>query len=102
MIRVASEFFVNPCDHLLVGFLLPNAVASHYDKVKICGHVVFEDIWVGSDRMLFGLEVGVLLVLQVSKRTRQVQISVDTAICDCTSCLMDAVNFYLAFRLMVE
>ncbi len=102
MIRVAPEFFVNPCNHLFVGFLLPNAVASHYDEVKICGHVVFEDIWVGSDRMLFSLEVSVLLVLKVSKRTRQVQISIDSAICDCTSCLMDAVNFYLTFRLMVE
>jgi hypothetical protein len=52
--------------------------------------------------VLFGLEMGVLLVLQVSQRTRQVQISVYTTISDCTTCLMDAVNFYLAFRLMIE
>ena len=64
---VAFELLVDPSNHLLVGFLLPDAVTTHYNEVSSSLEWVLIDVRVGSDSLLLRGEVLLALVLQVTE-----------------------------------
>jgi hypothetical protein len=96
------QFVIDPSNHLLVGLLLPNAIATHDDEVNIVRDVEAVGVRVGGDGLLFRLEVVAPFVLQVTETTSQVQVAVDAPLGDNASRLGDAVDFDLALWLVVD
>ena len=46
------QFVIDPSNHLLVGLLLPNAIATHDDEVDVIRDVEATGVRVGGDGLL--------------------------------------------------
>lgn len=86
----------------ILHIFLPDAVASDYQEL-VLGDVSLHlfDVRVSCDHLLVPVQLLVLLVVEVSKRTRQVETAVHAAHRDGTSCLPDAVLLSFVLGLVV-
>mmetsp|Transcript_58915 Transcript_58915/g.184914 ORF Transcript_58915/g.184914 Transcript_58915/m.184914 type:complete len:281 (-) Transcript_58915:233-1075(-) len=65
---------------LLVGLDVPDAVAADHEELVLLASLGELDVWRRADDLLLGPSSGVLLVLEIPKRPRKVQVSVHTVL----------------------
>ena len=86
--------------HILITFLLPYAITTHYNKINV---LIFDlqNIWISCDYLIFRRYFCIILVLQITQSSRQVQVTIYTTVLDLTSCFVYAFCLFLVFRLVV-
>jgi hypothetical protein len=85
----------------VVGEDFPDSVAAHEDEGLGAVEGDGLDVGVGGDELLLGLELGVLLVLEVSDGSGEVQVAVDSAVDDEASSVGDSGALDLVVGLVV-
>jgi len=96
----AIETVLDPVHHLTVGLDLPDAVASHNNKIYVLVFD-FDDVWLGGNHLVLRLEAFILFVLSVPECPREVESTVDSAEVDSASSLGNSINFLRIFGFMV-
>jgi hypothetical protein len=97
---LAVKAVLYPIDHLVVGLDLPDAVASHNNKIYV---LVFDfhDVRLGGNHLVLRFEALVLFVLAVAECPGEVETAVDSAKVDRSTGLGNSINFLRIFGLVV-
>lgn len=76
------QLIVDPLGHLFVRLRLPAAVAAHEDEVAVLCQWVLKNVRIRRDRMLLRLQAFLLLKLQITQSSRQIEVAIDTTFLD--------------------
>ena len=82
---------------------LPNSVTAYHNKLILIGlSLELLNVRLACNHLLVIAQFVILFVLEISKRTGEVQTTIDSAHVDYSSCILDAFFFFFTFRLMVK
>jgi len=88
-------------DAFLRGLDIPDSITGEENKLRVSGDGDDFDVREGGDGLVFGLEHGVVLVLEVSESSRESEHAIDSAFFDEAACILDALELNGIIRLVV-